>query len=55
MNLNTAADYIGLNSSYMRINLDSLGIKYRKVGEKYLFRKSWLDEWMKEGEKLNKK
>lgn len=51
MDLNTAAEYIGLNSAHMRRNLDLLGIKYRRAGEKYLFRKSWLDEWMEEGVK----
>lgn len=49
MDLNTAAEYVGLNSSYMRRNLVNLGIKYRRAGDKYLFRKCWLDEWMEDG------
>ena len=51
MDLNTAAEYIGLNSAHMRRKLDELNIKYRKAGDKYLFRKSWLDEWMEDGAK----
>jgi excisionase family DNA binding protein len=51
MDLNTAADYVGLNSAYMRRNLEELGIKYRRAGDKYLFRKCWLDEWMEDGVK----
>lgn len=51
MDLNTAAEYVGLNSAYMRRNLVNLGIKYRRAGDKYLFRKCWLDEWMEDGAK----
>ena len=58
MDLSTAADYVGLNKDWLRRNLDVLGIKYRKAGDKYLFRKSWLDDWMEAGAeqiKRNKK
>lgn len=49
MDLSTAADYVGLNKDWLRRNLNELGIKYRKAGDKYLFRKNWLDEWMEAG------
>ena len=49
MTLATAAEYVNLNATHMRRNLDELGFKYRKAGDKYLFRKVWLDEWMEKG------
>ena len=49
MDLATAAKYLNLNSAHMRRNLDEYGIRYSRAGEKYLFRKVWLDEWMEKG------